>query len=307
MCRRLFLLLTLVLPLSTAAADLKVVATSPSLGALVREIAGPSVQLGVHQGVQLEVLAGPDRDLHALQVKPSMMRALRGADLVVAMGADLEIGWLPAVIANAANPKVLPGASGYFEATAQVPLLDAGGTADRALGDVHPIGNPHINMDPVRMAQVARELAERLALLDPQGASQYRAAAAAFALKVEGRLPAWRSRAAKAPGVVLYHRDAIYLLDRLDIPLLGTLEPLPGVPMTGRQLTELTSALTGRSGVILYAPYHSPQAPAALADRLGWQALQLGMEPPADADGDAYLRHIDRWVDALAAPRSPGQ
>ncbi len=85
MCRHLFLLLTLVLPLSTAAANLKVVATSPSLGALVREIAGPSVQLGVHQGVQLEVLAGPDRDLHALQVKPSMMRALRGADLVVAM------------------------------------------------------------------------------------------------------------------------------------------------------------------------------------------------------------------------------
>lgn len=294
---RLFFALLLVVS-TAAAADLAVVATSPSLGALVREVAGPRVHL--------EVLAGPDRDLHRLQVKPSMMRALRGADLMVAQGADLEIGWLPAVLANAANPKVLPGSAGYFEAAAQVPLLDTGGTADRALGDVHPVGNPHINMDPVRMAQVARVLAERLAQLDPDGASQYRAAAAAFAAKVERRLPAWRTRAAKAPGVVLYHRDAIYLLDRLGIPLLGTLEPIPGVPMTGRQLTDLTAKLTGRSGVILYAPYHSPQAPEALANRLGWPAIPIGMEPPADADGDAYLKHIDRWVDALVPPPGSG-
>jgi zinc/manganese transport system substrate-binding protein len=121
------LLLLIGLALQPAAA-LDVVATAPSLGALVRAVGG--------ERIQVTVLAPPDRDLHRLQAKPSMMRALRGADLVVALGAELESGWLPAAIANAANPKVLPGQPGYFEAAAQVSLLEVGGPADRARGDV---------------------------------------------------------------------------------------------------------------------------------------------------------------------------
>lgn len=143
-----------------------------------------------------------------------MMRSLRAADLVVAIGAELEVGWLPVAIASAANPRILPGTEGYFEAAAQVPLIDVGGAADRAMGDIHPLVNPHVDMDPVRMATVARALAERLALIDPAGASQYHGRAAGFAAKVDERMPGWRGQIAGAPGVVLYHRDAIYLLDR---------------------------------------------------------------------------------------------
>lgn len=291
--RRLLLLIPIMLGLAAApAAALEVVATSPSMGALVRTVAPDA---------ELTVLAGPDRDLHQLQAKPSMIRALRSADLVVAIGAELEIGWLPPAIASAANRVVQPGQPGYFEAAAQVPLLDVGGPADRALGDVHPVGNPHVNMDPVRMATIAASLADRLARLDPGAASRYRNNAAAFAARVDERTAEWQRRVGETPrGVVLYHRDAVYLLDRLRVPLLGTIEAVPGVPPSGKHLKELVSQLTGREGVIIYAPYHSPKAPRRLAGQLGWQAVELPLEPPLGSDGVGYLEHIDRWVEAIA-------
>lgn len=292
MIQRLILLMIAFASFPTAAID--VVATSPSMGALVREIAGPRAGL--------TVLAGPDRDLHALQAKPSMMRALRGADLVVAIGAELEIGWLPPAISGAANPRILPGTGGYFEAAAQVALIDAGGAADRSRGDIHPVGNPHVNMDPVRMARISEALAERLALLDPGGAQVYRDNARAFARKVEQRLGPWTKALAGAPGVILYHRDAVYLLDRFGVPLLGTIEPIPGVAPTGRQIAELASGLAGRKGVIIHAPYQSAKAPESLAKTLGWRSISLSIEPPKGADGDGYLAHIGRWVDLIASP-----
>lgn len=270
---------------------LDVVATSPSMGALVRAVA-PSAQL--------TVLAGPDRDLHALQAKPSMIRALRSADLLVAVGAELEMGWLPAASSSAANPDILPGREGYFEAAAQVPLLDVGGPADRAMGDVHPAGNPHVDLDPVRMAQVAEALGARMARLDPGNAASYRANARRFAETVEQRLPQWQAQLAGAPGAVLYHRDAVYLLERFDVPLLGTIEPVPGVPPSGRDLRELAGKLRGRGGVIIHAPYQSPKGPRKLARDLGWPVETLPLSPPVSADGDGYLRHIDRWVSAIA-------
>jgi zinc/manganese transport system substrate-binding protein len=232
-----------------------------------------------------------------------MIHALSRADLVVAIGAELEVGWLPAALASAANPRVLPGQPGYFEAAAQVKLLDTGGAADRALGDVHPVGNPHVDLDPVRMAAIGQALAGRLGQLDPAGAGQYRERANAFAAKVDARVEAWRKQLAGAPGVVLYHRDALYLLDRFGVPLLGVLEPVPGVPPTGRQISDLAGALKGRRGVILYAPYQSPQSAERLGQDLGWSAQKLPLEPPADGGGDAYLAHIGRWVDTISGAR----
>ena len=271
---------------------LDVVATSPSMGALVRAVAPQA---------QLTVLAGPDRDLHALQAKPSMIRALRSAHLLVAVGAELEMGWLPAASSSAANPDILPGREGYFEAAAQVPLLDVGGPADRAMGDVHPAGNPHVDLDPVRMAQVAKALGARMARLDPGNAAGYRANARRFAEAVEQRLPQWQAELAGAPGAVLYHRDAVYLLERFEVPLLGTIEPVPGVPPSGRDLRALAGKLRGGEGVIIHAPYQSPKGPRKLGRELGWPVETLPLSPPVSADGDGYLRHIDRWVSAVAS------
>lgn len=285
----LAILLALTAPLASA---LNVVATTASMGMLARTVGGPQVQV--------TVLAPPDRDPHQLQAKPSMMRALRDADLVVAVGAELEVGWLPAALDGAANPKVLPGRLGYFEAAAQVPLLEAGQAADRARGDVHPMGNPHVHLDPVRMADIGRALAERLARLEPRQAAEFRARAEGFARAVQARLPAWRAQVAGSGGAVLYHKDGIYLLDRLGLPLLGTIEPIPGVPPTARSLAELTERLRGRRGVVLHHPYQPAQGPQRIAEALGWPVVAVPMEPSAEADVEGYLRLIDQWVAALA-------
>lgn len=292
MSKRLILTLLLALAPGLAQAALDVVATSSSTGVLVREVAG--------EHADLTILAPPDRDLHHLQARPSAIRALRGADLVVALGADLEVGWLPAAIAQAANPRILPGRAGYFEAAAQVELLEVGGPADRARGDVHPVGNPHVNMDPVRMARVAAALAGRLAELDPANAGEYRSRAEGFAARVEARMDRWRAQVAGAPGVVSFHRELVYLLERFGVPYLGTLEPVPGVPPSAAHVKGLTDALQGTEGVVLYTTYQPEQAPTTFAETLGWPAARLPLEPPLEGDGEAYLEHIGRWVAALA-------
>lgn len=287
------LAIPILLGVGHTALAIDVVATSPSGGMLVREVAG--------EHATVDVLGPPDRDLHYLQARPSMMRALRGADLLVAVGADLELGWLPVAVRQSANPAIIPGRPGYFEFAAQVELADIGGVADRSLGDVHPLGNPHIHMDPVRMAQIAAALAEHLAELDSPRAATYRARAAAFAEQIERKLPEWQARLSDAPGAVLFHQDANYLLYRFDVPLLGFLEPVPGVPPTAAHVKSLIDRLAGQRGVILYTSFQPEQAPESLARQLGWPTARLGLEPPLDATGADYIDHIDRWVEALAA------
>lgn len=283
----------LLLLAARTATAIDVVATSSSGGMLVREIA--------REHATIEILAPPDRDLHYLQVRPSMMRALRGADLLVAVGADLELGWLPVAVRQSANPGILPGRPGYFEFAAQVELVDIGGVADRALGDVHPLGNPHLYMDPVRMATIATALAERLAQLDAAHAADFRAHAAAFVAAIERKLPDWEARLRDAPGVVLFHQDANYLLYRFDVPLVGFLEPVPGVPPTAAHVRNLVNSLAGQAGVVLYTTFQPAQAAESLASQLNWPTARLPLEPPLEAMGSGYIAHIDRWVEAIAA------
>jgi zinc/manganese transport system substrate-binding protein len=292
--RVLFVVLVLLSSEAVAAAALNLVATSASMGALAREIGGDDVRV--------TVLAPPDRDIHQLQAKPSMIRALRSADLVVAVGAELEAGWLPVAIPSAANPDILPGRDGYFEAAAQLDdLLDTDTAADRALGDVHPLGNPHVNLDPVRMARVGEALAHRLGALDQANAERYQARAATFGTLVAQRVAEWQRETANAPGVLLFHRDAVYLLDRLGVPLLGEIEPIPGVPATATHLKRLTDDLAGRRGIVIYPVFQASRAPEKLAGDLGWPVVKLPLDPPLDASGAAYLALIEAWVDAIAS------
>jgi len=289
---RIFMLWLLAgLPLHAWA--LHVTATTASMGLLAREIGGETVRV--------TVLAPSDRDPHALQARPSMMRALRDADLVVAVGAELEAGWMPAAIGNAGNPNILPGRIGYFEAAAQVPLLEAGQPADRARGDVHPMGNPHIHLDPQRMIRVAHALAERLARMRPNQGEAFRARAEGFERTVSARMPHWRARAEHSPGAVLHHKDGLYLMTWLGRPVLGYLEPVPGVPPTAAHLERLASTLQGHHGVVLRAPYQPARSAEFLARRLGWEVRVVPMEPPSAGRVTDYLGLIDAWVDALAS------
>jgi zinc/manganese transport system substrate-binding protein len=289
------LLVAAVLAAPQARASLRVVATTSNFGMLVRTVGGDNVKV--------TVLAPPDRDPHFLQAKPTMMVALRNADLLVAVGAELEVGWLPAALQGASNGKLLPGQPGYFEAAAQVPLIEKSSAADRARGDVHPMGNPHLFLDPERMAEVARALAGRLGRLDPPHEAEYRTNAEAFAKGVADRVPKWKEKAAGAPGVVLYHKDANYLLLLLGVPVLGYVEPLPGIPPTAQHLSDLVQELSGRKGIILFTDYQSAQGPNFLAGTLDWKAVRLSPEVGEKGDANAYFAMIDRWVDAIASSK----
>jgi zinc/manganese transport system substrate-binding protein len=288
-CLSLLFFLLVALPVE---ARLNVVATTSSMGMLVRTVGGDAVEV--------TVLAPPDRDAHYLQARPGMMIALRRADLLVAVGAELEVGWLPAALQGAANPRILPGRAGYFEAAAQVPLIDRDIPADRALGDVHPLGNPHVNMDPWRMAAAGRRLAAHLSVLAPDRTDDFAARAEAFAALVDERLPAWRALVADVPGVVLFHKEANYLMALLEVPVLGYIEPLPGIPPSAAHLQGLVEKLRGRQGIVMRIEYQPPQGPAFVGRALGWPVVALPLDPPLSAGAEEYLALIDRWVEAVA-------
>jgi zinc/manganese transport system substrate-binding protein len=155
-----------------ACAALGIFATVPEWGALAEELGGDNVKVYVATNAL--------QDPHHVEAKPSLIARARTADLVVATGAELEIGWLPLVTRQAGNPKIQPGKPGYFEAAAHVPLLEKPARLDRSEGDVHVAGNPHVQTDPRNILRVAAPLAARLAELDPANAAVYAARAKQF-------------------------------------------------------------------------------------------------------------------------------
>ncbi len=243
---------------------------------LVRTIGGDAVKV--------TVLAPPDRDPHFLQAKPSMMIALRNADLLVSVGAELEQGWLPAALSGASNPKILVGQPGYFEACAQVPLIDKADAADRSRGRRPPDG------EPARLPRPRADGRDRpgprrppRALSTPAGEARFRASAEQFAKAAAERVAQWKKSAAGAPGVVLYHKDANYLLALLGAPILGYVEPLPGIPPSADHLSGLVGQLKGKRGVILYTDYQSAQGPDFLARNARLAEGPAGAGSPARA------------------------
>ncbi|MCG5533722.1 MULTISPECIES: metal ABC transporter substrate-binding protein [unclassified Halorhodospira] len=279
-----------------AAERLQVAATTTNMAMITQQVGG--------EHVEVTTMAPPDRDAHYLEARPSMMAALRGADLVVSVGAELEEGWLPAAIRGANNPDVQIGQDGYFEAAAQVELIGQTGHADRARGDVHPAGNPHVYLDPVRMAEVGQALASRLGNLAPEHAEHFYSNADDFQAAVEERLPGWEERVADAPGVLLFHADIDYLVHRLDVPLHGYLEPLPGVPPTARHLRRLVNELADERGVTLFTDFQPADGARFIERELGWSYYSLPTHVPVNGDADDYFAVIDELVEAIASPAS---
>lgn len=287
-CTGAIILLLAALP---AAAEIRVVATTPNMGMLAETIGGDAVEV--------TVMAPHDRDPHYLEARPSMMAALRRADLVVSVGAELEAGWLPAAIGGANNRDIRPGRAGYFAGARHTDLLGGGGTADRAQGDVHPAGNPHFYMDPERLAEVGHALAERLAQVDASRSREFAANAQALTAAIAARMPAWRQAAADAPGAILFHKDNNYLMATLDVPVHGYLEPLPGIAPTANHLRELVNELQGRDGVIIHRSYQPADGAEFVGSELGWAVYGLPAEVESGQGLDAYFAIIERHVQAV--------
>ncbi len=225
-CFALFSLLLLVIS-TPAEARLKVVATVADLGAIASEVGG--------EDATVESLAKGSQDPHFLEAKPSYMVKLSRADLLLAIGMELEVGWLPSLQRGARNPKVLSGGSGYLEAGPSAdPLEVATGKLTRADGDVHPQGNPHVTLDPVRAAKIGILIAEKMAELDPAHAVGFRKRAKALENRLVEKTALWKARIEKSgvKKVVSYHKTLSYFFDRFGIANPAILEPKPGVPPT---------------------------------------------------------------------------
>jgi zinc/manganese transport system substrate-binding protein len=255
---------------SPAQAALKVLATTADWGALTTELGGDKVNVYTATNAL--------QDVHQVDAKPSLVARARTADLVVANGAELEIGWLPVLLRESGNARVQPGAPGYFETTSAVRLMDIPTSVDRSMGDIHPLGNPHIQLDPRNVAAVAKALTTRLATIDAANAQYYQARGADFQARWQQALVRWDAAAASLKGtpVVVIHMDQAYLSRWLGLNQLAAIEPKPGVPPSAGHLAELVTQLSAnRPKMILRNAYNDPKAADWLAQKVGAPVVTL--------------------------------
>ena len=245
-----------------AAAVLSVFATVPEWAALTEELGGDKVKV--------YTATNPLQDPHHVEAKPSLIGRARGSDLVVASGAELEIGWLPLVTQQAGNPKIQAGKPGYFEAAAFVPMLEKPTRLDRAEGDVHALGNPHIQTDPRNIARVAGPLSAKLSELDPANAAYYQARYKGFADRWAAAIARWEREAAPLKGVavLVQHKGFPYLLAWLGMKEVAALEPKPSVEPTIAHLSEVLETVQRQPvKMVIRAAYQSDRASQWIAER----------------------------------------
>jgi zinc/manganese transport system substrate-binding protein len=238
----------------SALAALNIFACTPEWGALAKEIAGDKASIYVATNAL--------QDPHRVEARPSLIARARSADLMVCTGAQLEIGWLPLVQTQAGNPKIQSGQPGYFEAARFVTMLDVPSTVDRAQGDIHPGGNPHIHLDPRNIAKVAAALSERMAKLDAADADGYRQRTNAFLQRWQQAIVRWEQQAAPLKGMplIVYHKNLSYLIAWIGLREVAALEPKPGLPPTASHLSELLALLKREPAkAIVLAAYNDPR------------------------------------------------
>lgn len=277
--------------IAPAQAKLRVFACEPEWGSLVHELAGDKVDV--------DVATSALQDVHVIEAKPSLIAKLRAADLLVCTGAELEVGWLPQLIRQSGNTKVASGA-GSFMAAMQVKTLEKPTALDRANGDVHPDGNPHVQLDPRRVLVIAQRLDARLAQLDPANAAVYQQRLADFSGRWTAAMKRWQAEAAPLRGrkVVVHHISWVYLWDWLGIQQIGALEPKPGVPPTSAHLSSLIATTKASNTLAIISAAYQDSKPANwLSERTGVPAVTL----PYTVGGDAQSKDLFGLFDSTLA------
>ncbi|MFA5939072.1 MAG: zinc ABC transporter substrate-binding protein [Sinimarinibacterium sp.] len=285
--------LVTVLPASAA---LKVFACEAEWGALATELGGPDVEVYTATSAL--------QDVHKIQARPSLIAQYRKADLLVCTGAELEIGWLPALAQKGNNPKLSPGAPGYFEASRHVEMRDVPASLDRAQGDVHPAGNPHIQTDPRNIAKVAKPLADKLAELDPAHAADYAQRQQDFDTRWSAAVAKWTAAAAPLQGVPVIsgHKAWTYLYAWLGVREVATLEPKPGIPPSGAHLQELLGVVKQQPvKMVVYAAYQDPKPVEWMTEHSGVPGVQLPFSPGGMKGTDDLFGTFDVTVQQLLA------
>jgi len=277
----------------TVEAQIHVVATIPSLGALATEVGG--------EHVEVRSLAAPNQDPHFVDGRPSMALLLNRADLLIHVGLGRESGWLPPLLTNARNGRLQPGRSGNLDTSSICGALLGVRGRDRRFGDIHPAGNPHFLYDPRYGVRVAQAIADRLAAIDPAHARDYRAGYEGFARRMRARIAEWESLMAPFRGqaVVGYHESLVYLARWLGLRETGFIQPLPGIPPNPRHLARLILEMRSEGArVVLVEPWYEAETSRVVAERTGATVVRL----PGDVGAPhvrSYPELIDRVVQSI--------
>lgn len=289
-------LVALIVPVATshAADKLKIVTTTTDLAAVADAVG--------KDHVEVTALARPTEDPHFADAKPSFIRVVNQADVLVEGGASLEAGWLPPILDSARNPRLSLGSPARIIAAQGIRLLEVPTQLDRSMGDVHPQGNPHFMLDPVAAQTVAQTISTALCAVDNPRCADYQEGARRFRAAIDQKLPTWQAALApwKGTKVVTYHKDFDYFFERFGLEVLDTLEPKPGIPPSPTHLTALIPKMRAEHvRLIVIEPYRERSNPDFVAESTGARVVVLPAMPPATEHPD-YIGLLDADVHQIA-------
>lgn len=283
-----------------SAAPIRVVTTTEDLGSLAREVAGTRASV--------TTIAKGYQDPHFVEAKPSYLLQLRRADLLLAVGLELEIGWLPALLQQARNPKLLTPAN-YLDCSVSAEILEKPTErVTKAMGDVHPFGNPHYWLNPANGRRIAQAISQKLTSLDPGGGEIYRANLQRFLDRLAQKEKEWESRMAPYTGteIVTYHNSWPNFARRFRLKVAGYIEPKPGVPPGPAHVASLVTMMKERRiPLILMEPYFDSKLPSRIAQKSGATLVvftpSVGGEPQAKDYFSLFDHDIDLFTRAMEA------
>jgi len=280
---------------TSASAQLRVIATTPDLASVAREIGGDRVNV--------VALAKPTEDPHYVDAKPSHIVTLNRADALIEGGAELELGWLPPLLENSRNSKISAGAPGRIVASEGVKMLEVPTSFDRSKGDVHSLGNPHFMIDPVTVKIIARNIASHFAQIDPKNAATYNGNLGRFNAKLDAKYADWQKQLAPYRGarIVTYHKDFVYLAERFGLNVVDELEPKPGIAPSPAHLAQVIGKMkSSNAKVILVQPFQNRKTAETVARQTGATVLDISQQPGAVPNTTSYFDLMDNIVKTLA-------
>ncbi len=279
-----------------AHAKINVVAATPDVGALAKEIGKDMVEV--------TSIAKPTEDPHFVDAKPGFIVKLNKADLLIEGGCQLETGWLPPLITGARNKRILEGNTGYLVASEGVQVLEVPVSADRAMGDVHPFGNPHFLLDPLNGKVVAAHICDRLCQIDEANCGYYKNNLKDFVKRLDLKLSEWQKALEPYQGtkIVTYHKTYPYLAQRFHLDVAGTLEPKPGVPPSPSHLNGLVPAMkTAGVKLILIEPFRERKIPEFVAAQTGAKVVVVPIMVGGQKEINDYISLFDYTVQQIVS------
>ncbi|HLP75857.1 MAG TPA: metal ABC transporter substrate-binding protein [Candidatus Paceibacterota bacterium] len=286
----------------SAEAKLNVVVTTPDIASIAKEVGGDKVEI--------TTLARPAEDPHFVDAKPSFIVKLAHADALIQGGAELEIGWLPPLLAGARNPKLEAGSPGDIHCNRGIRMLEVPATLDRSQGDIHPAGNPHFLVDPENAKAVAHTIAEAFSKLDSADSGTFRANEEKFVARLAGKIAGWQKALApyKGRSLVAYHNSWPYFAQRFGLKSEIFLEPKPGIPPSPAHLADVIMKMKQeKAHVIIVDPYLNRKTAETVARSTGATVVDVSQFPGGVKGTEGgYIQLLDYMVNSVAKAFAAG-